>query len=252
MVKPRLPWNNTPPRPADVSDALCSAMMNRGAMLEDVNYLKVVPNHFVIEVNEANYLSNYRPIEKRIRQQWSERLLEYLTTANNRQGRKEYYFGGPVRIEIRPAEDLGANDIRIRYRIQAQEGLNLAKKSDGTACLEMLPEGKRWLLNPGVITIGRQPSNDIPLEDPLVQQNRLVSGQHAYLRIDEGQQRVYDGSPEGKPSVNGTYVNGSRITTEGQALKNGDLIVLASLDPSNPRVDTPGVAAFRFWLDCKA
>ena len=113
----RLPWLNRPIRPADIGSELRGAMLTRENMLEDVNYQKVVPNYYVVEVSEQNYERQFRPIEGNVLQQWRERLLEELVTANSRQGRKEFRFGGRLRLEVRPASDLRDNEARILSRI---------------------------------------------------------------------------------------------------------------------------------------
>ncbi|MFL7810038.1 MAG: FHA domain-containing protein, partial [Anaerolineae bacterium] len=62
----------------------------------------------------------------------------------------------------------------------------------------------------------------------------------------EDEHVLLDGEPGGKPSTNGTFVNGRRVGTEGKSLEDGDVILLASLDPERPRLDTPGVVALAF------
>ena len=250
ILRPRLPWSAGPIRPADVSDGLVAAMFARENILEDVNYQKVVPNRFIVEVNQGNYLRNYQSIENRIIDQWNKKMMEQLLTANSRQGRKEFHFGGRLQIEIRPVSDLEANQARILSRIQADQGRQ-SLAGDSTACLEMFSGGQRISLRPGITTIGRRPANDIFLDTPEIQERRLISGQHAYIVSETPQYRLFDGSPDGKPSVNGTFVNYRRIPSSGHFLQDGDLIILASADPNNPRPDAPGVAAFHFRLVCK-
>lgn len=117
------------------------------------------------------------------------------------------------------------------------------------AYLELIPTGQRWSLYPGTNTIGRSESCQVFLDQPVVQEKRLVSGQHAYIIMDRGGCMLYDGSPDGRPSANGTYVNLRRIPPSGYRLQNGDAIVLAAADPLYPRSDTPGVVTFYFWTE---
>ncbi|RPI23717.1 MAG: FHA domain-containing protein, partial [Chloroflexota bacterium] len=117
------------------------------------------------------------------------------------------------------------------------------------ACIELNP-GKRVSLRRGITTIGRDDTNDIFLDQPEIQSQRLVSGQHAYIRGDDVEYRIFDGSPSGRSSVNGTFVNNRRVPPEGQPLQDGDTIILAALDPGNPRPDIPGVAVLRFLRSC--
>ena len=291
----RLPWLNHPIRPADIGGDLRDAMLTRENMLEDVNYQKVVPNRYVVEVSADNYARQYRPIEGQVLRQWREKLMVDLVTANSRQGRKEFRFGGRLRMEIRPAADLKDNEARILSRIEPDAPVQAASAPRGprvqgvnppaaarphvvapihpsqtrppadfvvrpggpppqgapasAAYLELVPSGQRWTLYTGVNTIGRSDSCQIYLNSQVIQEKRLVSGQHAYIVFEKGICTLHDGSPDGRPSSNGTYVNLRRVPQGGYHLQNGDAIVLAALDPLFPRSDTPGVATLYFWSD---
>lgn len=241
-----LPWESGPVRPAEVIEALLTILLDRDSLVEDANYRKYAPNHFIIELGEENYRQNYEPIAGRVVQQWQERLQEHLATANSRQGRLVYRLGGPLAVEVRPSPKLAADEARVLFRLDPDSG----KPRPLPACLERLEDGRRWRLHEGIISIGRDPSNDIVLDLPHIQARRLVSSRHAYIAYAGGHYILHDGDPGGAPSVNGTYVNQLRITTEGQELLDGDLIILASLAPNQPRPDTPGAAALRFLLRC--
>lgn len=250
VIGPGRPWGTHRPRPADVRESLCAAMLARENLLEDADYHKIVPNRYIVELEEENYIRYFRPIQERILRQWRAKLLAHLTTANSRQGRQEYHLGGAIHIEVRPVSDLAANRVRILCRVQFGEAGEQQDQTGMKACLEVLSGDRRWTLRPGLMTVGRDESCDIHLDMPMVQEKRLISGKHAYLRHQDGQFLIYDGVPGGKPSTNGTYVNGRRVPQAGQLLQDGDTLILASLDPANPRLDTPGVAAFRFREDC--
>jgi hypothetical protein len=239
----------TPILPADVGKRLQAALLARENVLEDARYLKIVPNDYLVELNEDNYHQRYQPVEKLLCDQWREKLLEVLNTTNSRQGRKEYRFGGPVRLRIQPAADLGEDEVRIRCQVNA--GTRGGAAGSVPACLELLSQERQWPLQEEVTIIGRDAACDIFLDLPPVQQARLISGQHAYIRHQSQRFFIYDGSPQGKGSINGTFVNGGRITAEGRELQAGDVIILAALDPAQPRLDTPGVVAFRFRTDCE-
>jgi len=276
----RLPGMGQLVRPADVGEGLRAAMLDRENMLEDVNYQKVVPNRFIVEVGAEDYQRQFRPIERQVLEQWRGQLLEDLITANSRQGRKEFRLGGRLQIEVRPSPNLIDTEARILSRIEAdypvasppKQALAPARPrpvdpkagteghaetrpeiqagplpSGQGAYLELQPTGQRWALYSGINTIGRKESNQVYLDLLEVLQKRLVSGQHAYILMDDqGECFLYDGSPNGKPSVNGTYVNLQRVTRKGYHLQNGDSIILAALDPLHPRSDTPGVVTFHF------
>lgn len=253
VIGSRLPWGSRPDRPADIGDELCAAMLARENVLEDANYQKISPNRFVVEISQENYARNFQVLEAQIIHQWNEKLLAYLLTTNSRQGRQEYRFAGPVTIEIYPSPDLGNDQARIRCRVQAAGEVDsqIEGRIELTACLELLPEGRRWALHPGIVTIGRDMSCDIHLDSPAIQQKKLVSGQHAYLYCRVESYTLFDGSPNGKPSLNGTYVNLHRLSSIGVDLKNGDSILLAALDANHPNPNSPGVASLRFHQDCR-
>ncbi len=73
-------------------------------------------------------------------------------------------------------------------------------------------------LDTNLITIGRSLSNDLIVED------HRVSRQHAQLRYRSRRYFVGDTG-----STNGTYINGTAVTTE-QPLRDGDVISLGGLE----------------------
>ncbi len=249
LLKPKLGLLTQPLRPADIVASLCEITLARRHVVEDVDYRKIVPNRFVVELPEENYQRNYRLIEQKICQQWRDHLLSHLTNANSRQGRQEYRFAGPVSIEIRSISTLEAGQARIQFRLesgntQAPVPMRLS------ACLETPNATQRWSLHEGIVTLGREANNDIFLDIPAIQEKKLVSGQHAYLRCTRGEYRLFDGTPRGQASTNGTFVNYRRTPPAGIALQEGDLILLAALNPNAPKLETPGVVVLRFRADC--
>ena len=249
LIKPRLGLLSAATGPAEVSDLLCETLLARENLLEDAEFNKIVPNQFIIELAPDTYARRYAPLEKVIRQQWRERLLNYLATANSRQGRREYRFAGQVAVEIRPAPDLEPGQLRILSRLHT-EVPEEPPPAALPACLELLPDGKPWRLRTGLLTLGRDAVCDIFLDLPRVQELKLVSSQHAYLQCLPGSYRLFDGSPNGLPSVNGTFVNGQPVPPGGQLLQDGDIVILAAVRPQSPRLDTPGVVGLRFRAVC--
>jgi hypothetical protein len=251
-VKPGLLSNRQSISPAEIGDGLCKTIMSKGNVLEDANYNKILPNRFIVELSQDNFQKHYEPIQQSLIQQWREKLVDYLMTTNSRLGRKEYRFGGQLHIELRPADDIIDNRARVLSRVQPNVELVEPKspptKIEGkeTGYLELVNGDRRWPLFPGDNTIGRDASCDIFLDVPVIQAKRLVSGQHARIYVDRDQHILYDGSPMGKPSANGTYVNSKRIPDYGLPLQNGDIIILGSLRPQQPTMDAPGVAVLRF------
>lgn len=73
-------------------------------------------------------------------------------------------------------------------------------------------------LDTNLLTIGRGLNNDIVLEDP------RISRQHAQIRFKSRRFLIAD-----QGSTNGTYVNGTPVTTE-QVLRSGDIVSLGGLE----------------------
>ncbi len=73
-------------------------------------------------------------------------------------------------------------------------------------------------LDSNLVTIGRGLNNDIVLEDP------RISRQHAQVRFKSRRFLIAD-----QGSTNGTYVNGTPVTTE-QVLRSGDIVSLGGLE----------------------
>jgi len=98
-----------------------------------------------------------------------------------------------------------------------KEDLNtIMRLADGTALListRGAVSSSRYLLDEDEITVGRDPSSDILLDDS------TVSRTHAVFRRINGNYSVIDAG-----SLNGTYVNRQRV--DSQELKNGDEIIL--------------------------
>ena len=250
LLQPRLPWQKDPMRPADVNEGLLAAMLDRRNFLEDVKYNKIIPNEYIVELSEDNYIRNYQPIEKQVLQQWKTSMLERLLVANSRQGRKEYRFAGQLKISMRAAHELQTSQARILSRVQADDIGGRTIEGASSACLLWQQGERKWSLELEKTTIGRDPRCDIFLDMPVVQERRLVSGLHAYVSSEYGEFTLFDGEPGGRASVNGTFVNGRLVPATGSKLQEGDIIILASLDRMNPRADTPGAAVLEFHLNC--
>jgi hypothetical protein len=124
-------------------------MLSGEYALEDAEYQKIVPNDYVVELEEANYLRNFQPIEERLLQQWRTRMLEQLATANSRLGRSQYHLGAPLRIEIRPAANLKPDQLRILCRVQSpQPSLPEAEKQPVTSPNPALRPRPAWRCSP--------------------------------------------------------------------------------------------------------
>jgi hypothetical protein len=271
--------------PAEIRKELERVMLARENTFEEDPGVKIVPNEYVVELAAGIYQRHYQPVEKELLEGWRRWLVELLDTTNNRYGDRRYRFWGPVQLTIQAAGDLHPDQVRVQGRINAGTGpyvpaprgkmpapaprprqalapaaapvqppqptpVTALMPASAAGCLELLPAGRQWRLRRGTTLLGRSESADVCLDMPHVQEKRLISGHHATIRCTDGQCRLFDGSPGGQRSMNGTYVNGRRVPPEGHDLRDGDVIVLAALDPDNPRPDLPGVAGFMFRAGC--
>jgi len=251
LLKPRHGVLAEPIRPAEVGLALAEVMLARENLLEDAHYQKIAPNDFVVEAAPDHYAREFAPLAATLCQQWRDRLLTTLTTANSRQGRREYRFAGQVAVALQPAPDLAPGQVRLRSRLKPDAAEATPAPRPLPGCLELLPAGRAWPLRTGLVTLGREPTCDIAFDLPRVQELKLVSGGHAYLLCGPGAYRLFDGTPLGLPSVNGTYVNGRAVPPAGHLLQDGDLIILAAVHRDAPNAETPGVVALRFRANCE-
>lgn len=121
---------------------------------------------------------------------------------------ESYEFMGPVAVsfEVDPKMRVGSFSITARLR----EGDGGA----GAGSL-VLPNGDRFVLGEGVITIGRIPDSVITLEDPNVSRN------HAEIRPQGGGFVLADVG-----STNGTKINGVKISE--RVLQDGDEMTFGS------------------------
>ena len=83
--------------------------------------------------------------------------------------------------------------------------------------IELVKERRRVTLGPEPCTFGRDPQNDIVIDD------RPVSRKHAEIRLRLGRYTLYD-----LQSTNGTFVNGRRIAEV--VLSDGDRITICGND----------------------
>lgn len=92
----------------------------------------------------------------------------------------------------------------------------IARLSPGTALLlstRGAVSGSRYLLDEDKVTVGRDPSSDIMLDDG------TVSRHHAVFTRENGHYSIEDVG-----SLNGTYVNRKRV--DKAELKNGDELMI--------------------------
>lgn len=125
--------------------------------------------------------------------------VQFVNLPNDEEGHNQQAYGtivfeGIKEIVVRPAQHKAAPCTRLRV-------------------IEGVDKGKSWELGSARIYIGRRETNEIPLSD------MNASRVHAYIKFAEGYYVLHDAK-----SLNGTYVNGERITH--RILQIGDSITI--------------------------
>ncbi|BAR06772.1 putative oxoglutarate dehydrogenase inhibitor [Scardovia inopinata] len=100
---------------------------------------------------------------------------------------------------------LTAEDIETISKLDATSGLLISTRGPLS--------GSRYLLDEDTVTVGREPHEDIMLDDG------TVSRSHAIFRRVDGRYHIVD-----QGSLNGTYVNRERV--DDTVLRNGDEIMI--------------------------
>jgi hypothetical protein len=159
----------------------------------------VVPNRFAVHLSpeDAERFAGFTDV-----------LQRELQDAVREHARDEgYHFIGPVEVLIDVDERRKRGDMKVVAEIAEAEG--------GLIGALVLPDGRRVQLGQETAVIGRMPECAVSLSDP------QVSRHHAEVRPGHGGYRVVD-----LGSMNGTLVNGTRITE--QPLRDGDVIVIGA------------------------
>ncbi|MCA1835658.1 MAG: DUF3662 domain-containing protein [Actinobacteria bacterium] len=156
------------------------------------------PNHFEVAVSP----SDYQTFES-----YSQALIRELSEAIREHARDENYgFVGPVHVELKPDESLGAGEFLVASQmIEAPGGASVGSL--------LLPDGKRVPLGEDPVTLGRLPDCDVVLSDP------NVSRRHAEVRRRGNDFIVID-----LGSTNGTRVNGAGVRE--RRLTDGDEVTV--------------------------
>ena len=160
----------------------------------DVRGRTIVPNHFTVELSEADYEQFT---------EYQDTLVRELCDAAREHARDEgYSFAGPVTVTFEIHQGMHTGAFQLTGRLREGEG------GVGAGSL-VLPTGERVVLGEQVLSVGRMPECNIVLADP------TVSRHHAEIRPRGTGYVVVD-----LGSTNGTRVNGVRITE--QELADGD------------------------------
>ena len=174
-------------------------------MTREMDLLRRVGVHGLIAPNDFTVRLSSDDVERF--ENFVEALARELADAAREHARSEsYLFVGPVEVTI--TEDQKLRSGRFEVEAEVREG------GDGlSAAAVVLPDGKRILLGPDPLTVGRLPECVIVLNDP------NVSRRHAEFRRMGSDVFLVD-----LGSTNGCRVNGS--PAREQRLADGDQVTI--------------------------
>jgi hypothetical protein len=195
-----------------------------------------VPNSYVVSLAPSDY-SQFEQYRRSLEQELAEAVLG---AARDR----GYTLLAFPTVEIERDEDLAPGDMRVSCALVDASGEEVTADSKTLGAVEaghtmvldrekLLRERPRapkaslaiqdgndrrtQVLGPEPLAIGRDPQNDVVLDD------RRVSRKHAEIRLRLGRYTLYD-----LQSTNGTYVNGRRIAEI--VLSDGDRISVGGIE----------------------
>lgn len=192
-----------------------------------------VPNSYVVSLGPTDY-TQFEQYRRSLERDLAETLLGAARERN-------FTLLAYPSVEVERDEDLAPGDVRVSCALVDASGdeveadpkrLGAVESGhtmvlDREALLRERPrapkasleqrEGRSLALGPDPILIGRDPQNDLVLDD------RRVSRKHAEIRLRLGRYTLYD-----LQSTNGTYVNGRRVAEK--VLEDGDKISVGGLE----------------------
>ncbi len=193
-----------------------------------------VPNSYVISLSPDDF-AQFEPYRRSLERD----LAETALGAARDRGFTLLAFPS---VEIERSDDVARGDVRVSCALVDASGDEVGPGSpelgsvaaghtmilDRDALLRERPrapkghldvptERRRIALGPEPITIGRDPDNDLVLDD------RRVSRRHAEIRLRLGRYTLYD-----LQSTNGTFVNGRRVAEI--ALSDGDRLTIGGTE----------------------
>lgn len=128
---------------------------------------------------------------------------------------------GFVERNVPPADDTGEETVYLGVGAVSEEPESIEQKFSRMAPISVLfkeRSGEKITIDRPEFVLGKNPNH----ADFAVRDNNTVSRIHASITWSEDGYRIVD-----LGSMNGTYVNGKSVDTEGQIIADGDLIELA-------------------------
>ena len=161
-----------------------------------------VPNSFVVSLSAVDY-AGFEQYRRSLEQDLAEGVLGAARDRN-------YTLLAFPNVEIERDEDLAPGDMRVscalvdagHTMVLDREALLRERPRAPKATVQVREgdERRELPLGPEPLAIGRDPQNDIVVDD------RRVSRKHAEIRLRLGRYTLYD-----LQSTNGTFVNGRRV-----------------------------------------
>jgi hypothetical protein len=194
-----------------------------------------VPNSYVVSLSPSDF-AQFEQYRRSLEQDLSEAILGAARDRN-------YTLLAFPTVEIERDEDLPPGDLRVSCALVDASGEEVAPDAKTLGAVEAghtmvldreklrerprapkaslaVREGedRREIgLGPEPLAIGRDPQNDLVLDD------RRVSRRHAEIRLRLGRYTLYD-----LQSTNGTYVNGRRVAE--MVLSDGDRLSVGGVE----------------------
>ena len=169
----------------------------------DVRGRTVVPNHYTVEVSEAD-LERFAEVADGLQRELAEAAREHARDEG-------YVFMGPVSVHLEGSERQHTGAFQITGRMREGKG------GSGAGSI-VLPTGERLALGEAVVTIGRRPESTLQLADPNASRNHAEIRPHGngWVLVDLG-------------STNGSRVNGARVSShelgEGDEIAFGNTVL---------------------------
>lgn len=193
-----------------------------------------VPNSYVVSLSPADF-EQFEPFRRSLERDLAEAVLGAARE------RSFTLLAFPT-VELEREEDVARGDVRVSCalvdasgdevppgspelgRVAAghtmvldRDALMRERPRAPKAFIEVPAERRRVALSAGPLAIGRDPDNDLVLDD------RRISRRHAEIRLRLGRFTLYD-----LDSTNGTYVNGRRVAEV--VLQPGDRIQIGGTE----------------------
>jgi hypothetical protein len=195
-----------------------------------------VPNSYVVSLSPTDYVQ-FEQYRRSLEQDLAEAILGAARDRN-------YTLLAFPTVEIERDEDMPPGDLRVSCALVDASGEEVTPDAKTLGAVEaghtMVLDREKLLrerprapkatvevregderreiaLGPEALAIGRDPQNDVIVDD------RRVSRKHAEIRLRLGRYTIYD-----LQSTNGTYVNGRRVAEV--VLSDGDRVAIGGVE----------------------